>query len=147
MADSGAERARRARRHKAGDHSLCSPGRCPELSQPEPANTVRAGAGLPDVPPPDVAAAVREDIEALPPKLRRDSRAAAALFLAGLMRDATPRDAATIWDRVRSTLAELRAAAAAAPGEADPVDELEQRRQRRRGAAVPEGADVGDQRV
>lgn len=34
MADSSAVRTRRARRHKAGDHSLCSPGRCPALEQP-----------------------------------------------------------------------------------------------------------------
>lgn len=29
MADSGADRQRRSRKHRAGDHSLCDPARCP----------------------------------------------------------------------------------------------------------------------
>jgi hypothetical protein len=40
MADSNALRTRRARRHKAGDHSLCLPERCPAVGgheeSPEP---------------------------------------------------------------------------------------------------------------
>ncbi|MGH3096954.1 MAG: hypothetical protein ACRDMV_13265 [Streptosporangiales bacterium] len=34
MAGTDAQRARRYRRHKAGDHSLCTPGRCPALTAP-----------------------------------------------------------------------------------------------------------------
>lgn len=34
MADSSAVRTRRARRHKVGDHSLCTPGRCSALDDP-----------------------------------------------------------------------------------------------------------------
>lgn len=32
MAESAAERQRRYRRHKAGDHALCIPGRCPAVT-------------------------------------------------------------------------------------------------------------------
>lgn len=37
MADSDALRARRARLHRKGDHTLCVPGRCRELAPPTPA--------------------------------------------------------------------------------------------------------------
>lgn len=40
MADSDALRARRARRHKAGDHRLCLPGRC-DAAVEEPVTTSR----------------------------------------------------------------------------------------------------------
>jgi hypothetical protein len=37
MADSNAERQRRKRAHAAGDHSLCTPGRCPAAAdRPRP---------------------------------------------------------------------------------------------------------------
>lgn len=36
MADSDALRARRARLHRKGDHTLCVPGRCRELAPPTP---------------------------------------------------------------------------------------------------------------
>jgi hypothetical protein len=40
MADSNAERQRRKRAHGKGDHSLCSPDRCPDLLAKVPAGRV-----------------------------------------------------------------------------------------------------------
>lgn len=41
MADSSTQRARRHRRHRAGDHSLCLPNRCSALSPEIPGATSR----------------------------------------------------------------------------------------------------------
>lgn len=49
-ASTNAERQRRHRRHKAGDHSLCDPRRCPETTTgavtPTVTDTVRHGRGV-----------------------------------------------------------------------------------------------------
>jgi hypothetical protein len=42
MADSDALRARRSKRHKAGDHSLCRVDRCPAVVARQPAGAVEA---------------------------------------------------------------------------------------------------------
>ena len=44
MADSNAERQRRKRAHTRGDHSLCSPDRCPDLLAELPAGRVAVAA-------------------------------------------------------------------------------------------------------
>lgn len=45
MADSAAERKRRSRAHKSGDHSLCRPQHCPAAPQPpEPPEPTRGEA-------------------------------------------------------------------------------------------------------
>lgn len=46
MADSDAERQKRYRRHKAGDHSLCDPARCEAAGPPGPSVTESRGRRL-----------------------------------------------------------------------------------------------------
>lgn len=58
MADSGALRVRRARAHKAGDHSLCR--RCAVVhGETGPSQAIVAVPQLPDSPPLDAAAEMR----------------------------------------------------------------------------------------
>lgn len=88
----------------------------------------------------DVARAVRSELRKLPVELQAGPLAEAALILAGLLPEASPRDAATLNRELRLTLAELRQLAAAmAPEEVDPVDELAQRRAARLSTPVPDG--------
>lgn len=59
MADSGALRVRRARAHKAGDHSLCR--RCPAVrGEPEAPEGLVSLPSLPDGPAFDTAAELRQ---------------------------------------------------------------------------------------
>lgn len=73
MADAPALRVKRSRLHKAGDHSLCKPDRCPDAEQREPAPEASAAvppAAEADLPADELAgrieASTRTLIEALP---------------------------------------------------------------------------------
>lgn len=89
---------------------------------------------------PDVVRAVRSELRKLPAELQDGPLAEAALMLAGMLPEASPRDAATLNRELRLTLAELRQLAdAMAPEEVDPVDELAQRRAARLSTPVPDG--------
>ena len=56
MAGTDAERARRYRRHRRGDHSLCSPERCDRAEAPAATATVRSDGAESDSSPPPAPA-------------------------------------------------------------------------------------------
>lgn len=90
--------------------------------------------------------AVLDELDQLPNGLRDGALATAAVALAELLPDSSPRDAVALARELRQTMAELRAAAVATPEEeVDPVDELARRRARRRASSSPEraGGSVG----
>ncbi len=89
MADSASLRARRSRAHKAGDHSLCRPERCPEAETqvPEGADPIEAAlrrylVGL-DLPEGDVRAVIAATALRLAEGLDRHATASAARELRG----------------------------------------------------------------
>lgn len=53
MADAPALRQRRYRRHKAGDHDLCVPGRCPHVTEEPPGKVERHAVTAPPAEPVD----------------------------------------------------------------------------------------------
>jgi hypothetical protein len=118
VADSQAVRARRARAHRAGDHSQCQPGRCAALADQDQQRE-----------PGPVEASVREFMAAVAfPE--RDPRAALtvmAVRLAGAL-DRNP-GAAPLARELRTIMTWLAENPA---GAADRVDELRARRAQRR---------------
>lgn len=65
MADTGARRQERYRRHKRGDHGICVPGRCEVVTSPGPA----AADSAPAAPAPKAAAPEVETARAEVPEL------------------------------------------------------------------------------
>lgn len=130
MPDDATTRKRRSRAHKAGDHSLCLPGRCSAAVAPE------APAPAPEpVSEPSAAAdlgAVATSIAAWADALKvteDDPRApllAAARTLAGHLDDG--RDPAAIGRELRTVVAWI--------ADADQGDELDELRARRAGRRV-----------
>lgn len=121
MADSPALRARRARLHAAGDHSLCSPGRCPALAAPPPRSGRRRLGGVESA----VAARLANA------GLRDDPRSALALRLAARIDEADDMGAAR---ELRLTLDKLLPPRPVVPPPAERDELLERRRRRRRAA-------------
>jgi hypothetical protein len=72
VADSAAIRVKRSRLHKQGDHSMCSPGRCPDLGG-------RRLSAVPDGAEVVLPAEVVELLEALDAELNPDDRMVRAL--------------------------------------------------------------------
>jgi uncharacterized protein (DUF885 family) len=75
-----------------------------------------------------VLTAVRKELAPLPEDVRAGGLAASALTLAKRLDEASPRDAANIARELRTTLAELRTLANAAPEEDDPIAAIQNRR-------------------
>src|SRR5216684_3506895 len=132
--DSAALRARRSRRHRAGDHSLCVAGRCAESGSPVPAAVAGAEPG-------GVLAAVTALVAslALPEKPGpRHVLAALALRLAAQAdwpgADSAP---AAVARELRAVLGEMFPAGT--PRADDKLDDLAARRRRRRARLFPGG--------
>jgi len=126
MPDDAAARKRRSRAHKAGDHTLCLPGRCAAAVAPDtPVAEVAPpdGAGLPGA----VVAAVEEwaDALVLQPGDPRGPLLAAARTLAGHLDDG--RDPAAIGRELRTVVAWIAEA-----DQGDQLDELRAARASRR---------------
>jgi len=93
----------------------------------------------------DLRGSVAAELRKLPEELRTGALAAAALTLAELVPESSPRDAAALTRELRLTLAELRGLAVGKTQdkEVDPVDELAARRAARITSQVPDGSAAG----
>lgn len=129
MADDAATRKRRSRRHKAGDHSLCLPGKCGAkvaVDQP-PAPELVTNDEATDGP-------ITAQLEEWAATLRfaesdvRQPMVAAALKLAAHLDDASASAAPAVAKELRQYVAWIGESGA----EADELDELRARRAQRR---------------
>jgi hypothetical protein len=87
-----------------------------------------------------VSEALRDELAGMPKAVQESTLAAGARVAAKIL-DHNPgaRDAASLLKELRATMAELKILAEQAPEEADPIDELSERRAAR--VADPAGAD------
>lgn len=86
------------------------------------------------VTPVDVKAAVERDLASMPASVRTSGLADTARILASRLAAAGDRDTPPLARELRQALADLREMAGVTGEEADPLDDLEQRRNRRKEA-------------
>lgn len=132
MSSSDAERMRRVRAHKRGDHSLCTGKTCPTVREEAAAAIVAESASQPDqapmtsIPPPSVDAgqielAVRAYVAALPYR-GNDPRALLCLIAVQLARRVD--ETGAVPAAVRELRVLLQQLTEQPNGPAGPVDEL-----------------------
>lgn len=144
MADSAADRQRRSRAHKRGDHSLCDPDRCrdarragvPPKPAPEPVPVVEPAPGpvfVDAAPPGGIEVAVAAYVATLgyKPGDPRSILGTIAVRLAKRVDDSGALPAAV--RELRVLLAQI---GEVPNGEAGPVDETRLKREERRIAAL-----------